>query len=89
MKIRNTRLVTAWVGTIALAALLAQPADASPKWTQTFDLVPGWNAIYLHIQPDETEPSRVFENVDVLSAWTRGVEPNSVDFICRDQPGCP
>ncbi|MFN8642673.1 MAG: hypothetical protein U0802_13850 [Candidatus Binatia bacterium] len=67
----------------ALAALLALPAvaTAQPRWTQRFNLVPGWNAIYLSVQPFDTDPAHVFEGVPVRSVWTRGTETSSVEFI--------
>ncbi len=62
---------------------LLNPATSSaqPEWTQSFDLVPGWNAIYLHVQPENTDPAVVFAGISVRSVWTRGVEPGSVEFI--------
>jgi len=73
------RKTARWLVLAAFA--LAAPAAAQPQWTQTFDLVPGWNAIYLHVQPLVTDPEIVFAGLDVRSVWTRGVEPGSVEFI--------
>jgi hypothetical protein len=61
--------------------LSAGAASAQPRWTQTFELTPGWNAIYLHVQPFDTDPAVVFDGLPLLSAWTRGTEPGSVEFI--------
>lgn len=54
---------------------------AAQEWTQTFELVPGWNAIYLHVQPSTRDPGVLFSGIPVRSVWTRGVEPSSVQFI--------
>lgn len=71
------------VACLVAAGLLmgAAPSSAQPEWTQTFDLVPGWNAIYLHVQPFNTDPEAIFGGLPVRSVWTRGVEPSSVEFI--------
>lgn len=67
---------------VAVALFLsAGEAAGQPRWTQTFDLTPGWNAIYLHVQPFDTDPRVVFAELPLRSAWTRGVEPGSVEFI--------
>lgn len=73
-----------------LAALTAQlalgGAAAAQTWEQKFDLMPGWNAIYLHVQPAFDDPEIVFGAtqcdgnpngaVPVRSVWTRAVEPS-------------
>lgn len=70
-----------WCIAALMVFLSAGAAAAQPRWTQTFDLTPGWNAIYLHVQPLDTNPEVVFEGLPLLSAWTRGTEPGSVEFI--------
>lgn len=75
----------------ALAMLLRVPAPAAsrPSWTQEFDLVPGWNAIYLQVQPDTADPEILFADLPVRSVWTRGIEPGGVEFVCEgEQPPC-
>lgn len=80
---RKCRYISSLVGAthLVLALALVSPALGQPRWTQTFDLVPGWNAIYLSVQPTVTDPAAVFEGLAVRSVWTRGVEPGSVEFI--------
>ncbi|MGH7788802.1 MAG: hypothetical protein ACRERC_18165 [Candidatus Binatia bacterium] len=75
-------------GLIALATLLlyAGPARAGePTFAQKIQLVPGWNAIYLNVQPVESDPAIVFAGKPVLSAWTRGAEPGGPDFIVNPE----
>lgn len=69
------------IAPVGVLLALAGRAAAMPEWTQTFDLVPGWNAIYLQVQPTLTDPAVVFDGVPVRSVWTRGTEPSSVEFI--------
>ncbi len=81
------RLLQSAALAVAIGFTLAAPVKAQPTWTQEFDLVPGWNAIYLHVQPTVTDPSSVFAGIGILSAWTRGVEPGSIDFVTEpDEP---
>lgn len=53
-----------WAG----AWLLAVPAHA--EWaTQTLTLQPGWNAVFLEVQPADNLCDTVFEGVPIKSAW--------------------
>lgn len=52
--------------------------------TQQIDLRPGWNAIFIEVEPENHHPSDVFANLPIESVWTR-VEPlTSAQFI-QDQ----
>lgn len=68
-----------------VAALLL--STVSPAWadepthTQSFELVPGWNAIYLHLRPQDTDPAVVFAGLPVVSVWTRAFETGGPEFI--------
>ncbi len=66
---------------LALALWAAPIRAGEPTFTQAFNLVPGWNAIYLHLQPQDTTPAVVFGSLPVVSVWTRGVEPGGPEFI--------
>lgn len=68
-------------GVLVLALVAAAGGASAQQWTQSFALVTGWNAIYLHVQPFDSDPEQVFAGVPVASVWTRGVEPSSVEFI--------
>jgi len=65
---------------VAALLMIARPS-AAQQFSQSFDLVPGWNAIYLFVQPDVTNPALAFAGVPVESVWTRGTEPGVVQFI--------
>jgi hypothetical protein len=62
-------------------------AQAAPTQTQTFDLRPGWNAIYLEVQPAANTPTEVFNGVPLESVWTLRTPTFSVQFI--QNPGEP
>ncbi|MEK7677548.1 MAG: hypothetical protein AAB676_17100 [Verrucomicrobiota bacterium] len=49
--------------------------------TQTFTLQPGWNAIYLEVEPPNTAVGVVFTNVPIDSVWTFQERLSAVDFI--------
>jgi hypothetical protein len=49
--------------------------------TQTITLQPGWNAVWLEVQPEENSTDAVFASLPVASVWTRLERRSSVDFI--------
>src|SRR5262245_889551 len=49
--------------------------------TQAFTLQPGWNAIYLEVQPADNSTTAVFSNLPVAGVWTRAERLSSVEFI--------
>ncbi len=49
--------------------------------TQTLTLQPGWNAVYLEVQPTNNSAGAVFAGLPVASVWTRTERVASVDFI--------
>ncbi|MFM1921169.1 MAG: hypothetical protein RLZZ303_2803 [Candidatus Hydrogenedentota bacterium] len=53
-----------------LLALLLPAAPAMAEWAeQTLDLQPGWNAVYLEVQPDDNTCASVFQDVPIESVW--------------------
>ena len=54
---------------LLLLALLA-PGLCRAQWiTQRINLVPGWNAVYLEVQPEPRACAQVFNNLPVQSVW--------------------
>ncbi len=51
---------------------------------QSFELRPGWNAIFLELTPEDTRPAEVLAGVPYVSVWTRKEPLSSIDFI-QDQ----
>ncbi|HEY5914500.1 MAG TPA: hypothetical protein VJA21_28250 [Verrucomicrobiae bacterium] len=50
--------------------LLALPVPCLAQWlTQQIPLVPGWNAVYLEVQPEPRSCDEVFRNRPVQSVW--------------------
>ena len=65
----------------AVVLLFALSAQAATLQTQTFRLNPGWNAIYLEVQPAANSPGVVFRNVPLQSLWTYAASGSTVEFI--------
>jgi hypothetical protein len=68
---------------VAALFLLGFPrlAGADATVTQTFQLSPGWNAIFLAVQPEPDNPATLFAELPVDSVWTFFQPASSVQFI--------
>lgn len=70
------------LGVILVLAAFTATAHSAATVTQTFDLHPGWNAIYIEAQPDPADPASVFSGMpEIESVWTRSVKVSSAEFI--------
>ena len=72
--------------TVAALALylgiIGSVAKAQSDVTQTFTLKPGWNVIFLEVQPNPRDPVTVFEGLEHLeSAWTWLGRESVAEFI--------
>lgn len=66
---------------LALLTSLASPASATQQTTQTFELQPGWNSIFLEVQPANNATADVFGALPVDSVWTWHPDPSPVEYI--------
>ena len=60
---------------------------------QTFTMSPGWNAVFLEVEPQDTDPAAVFANIldaatqiqnksaDLISVWMWNPNTGTVEFI--------
>ena len=55
---------------LALLALATSAASAAATYEQVFVLQPGWNAVFLEVQPHPSEVAEVLAGVPVASVWT-------------------
>jgi hypothetical protein len=55
--------------------------------TQTVTLKPGWNAVWLTVQPNDTSPEAVFANVPVAQVWCWFPTESPVEFIDNPERG--
>ena len=51
------------------------------NFTQSITLQPGWNAIWLEVQPEDNRCNVVFSNLPIASVWTRLERLSYVEFI--------
>jgi hypothetical protein len=65
---------------LIVCALFA-PQSHAQSFTQTITLQPGWNAVWLEVQPDNNRTEMVFSNLPLAGAWTRLERLSSADFI--------
>src|SRR5687768_9446099 len=65
----------------ALACGLAIESAHGQTITQNITLQPGWNAIWLEVQPTANRTDTIFSNLPVASVWTRAERLSSVEFI--------
>ncbi|MEM7479612.1 MAG: hypothetical protein AAF481_00440 [Acidobacteriota bacterium] len=75
-----TRGVPRGAGWWLVLLLAALPAAAAER-TQTFNLNPGWNSIFLEVQPEDVAPDAVFAGLPVASVWTWIPDDTAVQFI--------
>ncbi|MEM9530888.1 MAG: hypothetical protein AAGA23_08210 [Pseudomonadota bacterium] len=69
-------LALTWMGTAGAVSI-----------QQSFTLQPGWNAIYVELEPDDKEIQNVFAGLPVRSVW-RWIPPQpGVDFISDPAEG--
>lgn len=67
--------------TLAVALLAALPAAASGLYQQTLVLKPGWNAVYLEVQPEPQDIESAFAGIPLASVWAWIPEAAGADFI--------
>lgn len=71
-------------GVLGVAALCCLAA-ASPAWgqwsSQSINLRPGWNAVYLEVQPAENDTDTVFAGLPIRSVWAWVKEFSPAQFV--------
>jgi len=77
------------VATLTLSLFfICSVANGQSVVTQTFTLKPGWNAIFLEVQPDPRDPAKVFAGMEHLdSAWTWLSRESTAEFIQEPEEG--
>lgn len=86
MKWNKIPLATAVVGLLMIVSFAT--AQAESQVTQSFTLHPGWNAIFLEVQPDPRVPAEVFSGLEHLdSVWTWLSRESTAEFIQNPSEG--
>jgi len=59
-----------------------QAAFAHAQWDQrTITLNPGWNAVYMALQPEPNDPAAVFSGLPLDSVWTWNRRKDKIQFV--------
>ncbi len=69
---------------LLLLALLAPSVQAAVS-QQTLSLQPGWNAVFIEVEPTQADMATVFAGVPIASVWRWRPDPDGAQFV-RD-PG--
>src|SRR5688572_10438830 len=73
--------ISTWRIAAAFAFGLTIDCARAQTITQSITLQPGWNAVWLEVQPAANRTDTVFSNLPVASVWTRAERLSSVEFI--------
>lgn len=68
-------------GSLAFTGLCGALVAHAQIVTQTVTLQPGWNAIYLEVQPTNNAANAVFGGLPLASVWSRAERLTSAEFI--------
>ncbi len=82
MSLAMSSSITSFFARVAALALLLLPlSPRAADMSQTITLNPGWNAIYVSVQPNDNEIESVFANIPVRSVWRWRPGREQVQFI--------
>ena len=82
MSLAMSSSITSFFARVAALALLLLPlSPRAADMSQTITLHPGWNAIYVSVQPNDNEIESVFANIPVRSVWRWIPGREQVQFI--------
>ena len=91
----GTKTFRVWV-IIPLFLLFMTTGVKAESITQTITLSPGWNAIFLEVEPDNGPlPADVFGSIldpiipDLISVWTWNPNTGTVEFIQNSEEVIP
>ncbi len=66
---------------VALACVIAAPWAGAQTVTQSLTLRPGWNSVWLEVQPTDNSVEAVFGGLPLESVWTYQARLSAVQFI--------
>jgi len=70
-----------WCAILAGISLFPVCGALGQQLTQTITLKPGWNAVWLEVDPTNRNPTVVFAGLPLLSVWTWSERVTATDFI--------
>ena len=88
MRLQKYILTAAWV--MFLFIVWSVPAATAKNITQAFQLEPGWNAVFLEVDPESNDCSEVFSDVpNLVSVWSWNPDTSVVEFIVDSSKPVP
>jgi hypothetical protein len=72
---------TILLSSLAAALLTTSPTTHAQTLTQSFELRPGWNAVWLEVELPDRNPAVAFADLPVASVWTWSDRVSATDFI--------
>lgn len=72
---------------ILLMVALASNAQSEARYTQSFELRPGWNAVFLEVEPDDVDIDVAFSGIPVASVWRYLPDEPGADFVSDPAEG--
>jgi len=70
---------------LAIGSWLLLASSASAQWLeQSFQLEPGWNSIYIEVDPSPSNADELFTNLAIDAVWMLAPDP-----LVEGPPGCP
>ncbi|MCC6233586.1 MAG: hypothetical protein IT580_13130, partial [Verrucomicrobiales bacterium] len=81
MKSSATQPMNAARVLLVLMALIVPATGRAQTYTQTFELRPGWNAVWLDVDSPERKPDALFAGLPIQSVWTWSERVSATDFI--------
>lgn len=75
------RTAVALIATAMLGVGHDAAGAAVAQYTQTFQLRPGWNAVFLEVRPEPNDSDSVFGALPLASAWTWNPRVGKIEFV--------
>ncbi len=69
------------VGWAVVLFCFAGAGLAAPEVQQILTLQPGWNAVFLEVEPENNDTESVFQGLPIESVWTWNPKRSAVQFI--------
>ena len=66
---------------LSCVAVLISATSRAQTHTQSFELRPGWNAVWLEVDPPRRDPAEVFAGLPLHGVWTWADRVSATDFI--------
>jgi hypothetical protein len=77
---KHAKLLPVWALIVA-AALLGGHLGKAQNVSQSIILQPGWNAVFLEVQPENNSADTVFAGLPLAGVWTPGDRFSTAEFI--------